>query len=215
MSKAKAQLAMVQEDLLKMGKMVQDTVHRAIKALDEKNGQMALEIINQDDIIDNMLVVMEEEVATVLGEGPHPKDIKRLLSIAKIANNLERIADYASNIAEIVLEFKGQEYVKPLVHIPQMTRLALNMLDTALQAFVDGNGDLAEAVCKRDEEVDNLHDEVHRELLGLMVKETEGQRIRQSVGFMRISGFLERIADHATNIGEETIFISTGKRTQY
>lgn len=210
-----ARLVSVQEDLLKMGQMVQQTVRQAIKALDAKDEQAALEIINQDDIVDNMLVVMEEKVASVLAEGSYAKDIKRLMSIAKIANNLERIADYATNISEIVLEFKGQEYVKPLIHIPQMTRLALNMLDTSLQAFVDGNSDLAEAVCKRDEEVDDLFNEVHQELMELMAGENDKKRIRQSVGFLLIARYLERIADHATNIGEETIFVSTGKRVQF
>lgn len=211
----KPNLANVQTELLRMGELVQKTVRRAIQSLKDRDEHLAKEIINQDDIVDNFLLVMEEKVALVLSENPLPKDLRHLLAILKIANNLERIADYAGNIAELVLEFKGEEYIKPLEHIPHLSRLALNMLDVSLQAFVDGNPDLAEAVCKRDEEADNLNEEIHHELLEMMDKPTDPRTIRQSLRFYMISGYLERIADHATNIGEETIFGATGKRVKY
>jgi phosphate transport system protein len=211
----KPNLTLVQNELLRMGELVQKTVRRAIQSLKDRDEHLAREIINQDDIIDNYLIVMEDHVAAALAENPTSKDLKRLLANLKIANSLERIADYATNIAELVLEFKGKEYIKPLEHIPHLSRLALDMLDAALKAFVEGDADLAEAVCKRDDEADDIHEEIKHELVHLMDKATDPSSIRQSLRFFLISGYLERIADHATNIGEQTIFSATGKRVQY
>lgn len=211
----KPNLKTIQDDLLKMGELVQQTVRRAIQSLKDHDEKLAFEVINQDDIIDNCLVVMEEKVALALGDGPTPKDLRSLLSVLKIATNLERVADYSTNIAEITLEFKGEEHIKPLVHIPHLSRVALNMLDVSLQAFVNNDSDLAEAVCKKDDEADNLNEEIHRELVHLMETEGDPKVIRQSLRFILVSRYLERIADHATNIGEETILVSTGKRVQF
>ncbi|HEX2954803.1 MAG TPA: phosphate signaling complex protein PhoU [Bacillota bacterium] len=211
----KPNLTMVQNELLRMGELVQKTMRRAIQSLKDRDEHLAREIINQDDIIDNFLIVMEDHVAAALAEGPTTKDLRRLLANLKISNNLERIADYASNIAELVLEFKGEEYIKPLEHIPHLSRLALDMLDASLKAFVEGDADLAEAVCKRDDEADDLHEDIHHELLRLMDQSSDPRTTRQSIRFLLISGYLERIADHATNIGEETIYSATGKRVQF
>lgn len=210
----KPSLGAIQAELLQMGQIVQQTVRKSIQSLKDHDEKMALEIINQDDIVDNLLVVMEEKVALALSENPTPHDLRCLLSILKIANNLERVADYATNISEIVLEFKDEQHIKPLVHIPHLSRIALNMLDVSLQAFVDMNSDLAEAVCKKDEEADNLYEEIHRELVGMM-NEADSRTVRQALHFLLVARYLERIADHATNIGEETIYTATGKRVQY
>lgn len=212
---AKPDLKTIQDDLLKMGETVQQTVRRAIQSLKDRDENLALEVINQDDIIDNCLVVMEEKVALAMANEPTPKEIRALLSAAKIANNLERVADYSTNIAEIALEFKREEHIKPLVHIPHLSRVALNMLDVSLQAFVNNDSDLAEAVCKKDDEADNLNEEIHRELVQMMENNSDPRIIRQSLRFILVSRYLERIADHATNIGEETILIATGKRVQF
>lgn len=211
----KPNLKTIQDDLLKMGESVQQTVRRAIQSLKDHDEQLAFDVINQDDIIDNALVVMEEKISSALMENPTPKEIRSLLSALKIATNLERVADYSTNIAELALEFKGEEHIKPLVHIPHLSRVALNMLDVSLQAFVNHDSDLAEAVCKKDDEADNLNEEIHRELVHMMESVADPRVIKQSLRFILVSRYLERIADHATNIGEETILVTTGKRVQF
>ncbi|HHW12483.1 MAG TPA: phosphate signaling complex protein PhoU [Firmicutes bacterium] len=210
------QLEQLMSEIKKMGDAVKERVQRSINALVEKNPETALEIIREDDLFDNELIVFEDKITRFLAEkNPHGKELRNSLSIFKMAKDLERIADYATNIAEIVLEFKNEEYIEPLTHIPKLASLALNMLEVALRAFVDGNPDLAEAVCRKDEEADNLCDIIYKELTSGELAEGQPRSIRQTVRFNMIARFLERIADHATNIGEETILLHTGKRVKY
>jgi phosphate transport system protein len=210
------QLEQLMSEIEKMGEAVKKRVERAINALVEKDPEVALEIIREDDLFDNELIVFEDKITRFLAEKtPHGKELRSSLSVFKMAKDLERIADYATNIAEIVLELKNEEYIKPLIHIPQLASLALNMLEVALRAFLDGNPDLAEAVCRKDEEADNLCDTIYKELTSGEWTEGEPRSIRQTVRFNMIARFLERIADHATNIGEETILLHTGKRVKY
>lgn len=210
------QLEHLMSEIERMGEAVKKRVHRSIHALVEKDPEAALEIIREDDLFDNELIVFEDKITRFIAEkNPHGKELRSSLSVFKMAKDLERIADYATNIAEIVLELKNDEYIKPLVHIPQLASLALNMLEVALRAFLDGNSDLAEAVCRKDEEADNLYDTIYKELTSGELMEGQPHLLRQTVRFNMIARFLERIADHATNIGEETILLHTGKRVKY
>lgn len=206
----------IEHDLLKMGAMVEDIMKSAIQALREQNVDLALRVIEQDDLIDNMQIVIEEEIErAALDAHGFTLDLRRDFATIKIVNDLERIADYANNIAEVVLELKNEKYIKPLVHIPQLATLALNMLDTVLKAFVKKDVDLAEAVCRKDEEADNLYEEICDELIKIIGKESDPQKAYQASRFLLIAEWLERTADHTTNIGEETIYMTTGKRVKY
>ncbi len=210
------QLDQLMAEFLQMGEDVEKVVNRSIEALVKRNYQDALKVINEDDLIDNRQIVIEEKIAKLLSENNLPrKTLRTSLSILKLANDLERVGDYATNIAEIVLELKNEEYIKPLIHIPQLASLALNMLEVSLKAFVEGNSDLAEAVCRKDENADNMYEEIYDELSLLLTDLKDVKAARQAIRFHMIARFLERIADHATNIGEETILINTGKRVKY
>lgn len=210
------QLEQLMSELELMGENVVKAVRRSIEALMEKDPQIALEIINQDDLIDNQLIVVEDLITRFIAtKHPQGKELRSGLSVFKLAKDLERVADYATNIAEIALELKNEEYIKPLVHIPQLASIALNMLEVALRAFLDGNADLAEAVCRKDEEADNLCDAIYKELTTKVLAQGEPSWARQTIRFNMIARYLERIADHATNIGEETILLYTGKRVKY
>lgn len=199
-----------------MGKNVAQAVHRSIEALVKKDPEIALEIISQDDLIDNRLIVIEDLITQFIAtKNPQGKELRSVLSVFKLARDLERVADYATNIAEIALELKNEEYIKPLIHIPELASLALNMIDVALRAFLDGNTDLAEAVCRKDEEADNLCDDIYKELTTKVLAQGEPSWVRQTIRLNMIARYLERIADHATNIGEETILLYTGKRVKY
>ena len=210
------QLEQLMAELEQMGKNVAQAVRRSIEALVKKDPQIALELINQDDLIDNQLIVIEDQITRFLAaKNPQGKELRSALSVFKLAKDLERVADYATNIAEIALELKNEEYIKPLIHIPELASLALNMLEVALRAFLDGNADLAEAVCRKDEEADNLCDVIYKELTGKVLAQGESSWVRQTIRLNMIARYLERIADHATNIGEETILLYTGKRVKY
>jgi phosphate transport system protein len=206
----------VEKDLMKMGRLVELTMKRAIQALREQDTDIARHVIEQDDQIDNLQIVIEEEVErVVLVTPPIGFNLRRDFTTIKIANDLERIGDYATNIAEVVLELKTEQYIKPLIHIPQLAALAMNMVSTVLKAFIEKNADLAEAVCRKDEEADNLYEEIRDELEKISSKTPNLQVAYQAFRFLLVAEWLERTADHATNIGEEIIYIVTGKRVKY
>ncbi len=203
-------------DFLRMGRGVEAAVKSSVKAMVEKDMEEALKIIAGDSVFDNDLIVIEDKVAGIIADrNPKGRELRTCLSIAKLARDLERIGDYASNIAEVTLELKDEEYIKPLIHIPRLAEVACNMLKVALQAFVEGDPDLAEAVCREDEKADNLYEELYNEIIQILLTPEDLTRTAQGVRFLLVGGYLERIADHATNIGEEIIFIHTGKRVKY
>jgi len=198
-----------------MGDLAQEIMKLAIEALRDHDVDLARTIIEKDDQIDNLEIVVQEEIERLASRARVGFDIRRELAVIKIARDLERIGDYATNIAEVVLELKSEQYLKPLVHIPQLASLAMNMVATVLKAFIDKNPDLAEAVCRKDEEADNLHAEICDELVRIIGKEADPRKAYQASRFLLIAEWLERTADHTTNIGEETIYITTGKRVKY
>jgi phosphate transport system protein len=206
----------VEKDLLKMGNLVELTMKRAIQALREHDSDIARHVIEQDDKIDNLQIVIEEEIErVVLVTPPVGFNLRRDFTTIKIVNDLERIGDYATNIAEVVLELKIEQYIKPLIHIPQLAILAMNMVSTVLKAFIEKDADLAEAVCHKDEEADNLYEEIRDELVKLSTQGRDFATSYQASRFLLIAEWLERTADHATNIGEEIIYMVTGKRVKY
>ncbi|HBE77312.1 MAG TPA: phosphate transport system regulatory protein PhoU [Firmicutes bacterium] len=206
----------VEQDLLKMGAMVEETMRMAIQALRDQDAELALKVIERDDLIDNLQIVIEEEIERAALNAPlKGLELRRDFATVKIVTDLERIGDYASNIAEVVLELKNQTYIKPLVHIPQIAALTMSMVSTVLKAFVERNADLAEAVCKRDDEADDMYEQICDELVSIISHDSDHNKAYQASQFLLIAEWLERAGDHATNIGEETIHILTGKRVKY
>ena len=207
------------QHLLKMGNLAAESLKLAIQALRDQDVKLALKVIEQDDQLDNLQIVVEEEIERGIGTNRNPSlttfDLRRDLAMAKIGVDLERIGDYATNIAEVVMELKDESYLKPLVHIPQMANLVMNMVNTSLKAFIEKNPDLADAVCQRDDEADNLYEEVREELIRITGQESDPRKAYQASRFLLIAEWLERAGDHATNIGEATIHIVTGKRVKY
>jgi phosphate transport system protein len=199
-----------------MSEVAEEMLQNAIKALDEKDGDLARDVINRDDVMDNYQVTIEEEVTRLLSlDKPLLTDTQYSIALVKIASDLERIADHATNIAEIVLELKSETYLQSLVMIPELANIVKDMLDVVLEAFITKNADLAEAACRQDERVDNIYDQVYNKNIKLLSKKEDVKNINQVFQFTNVAKSLERIGDHATNIGEETIFILTKKRTKY
>lgn len=204
------------DDLSNMSEVAEEMLQNAIDALDEKNGDLAWDVINRDDIMDNYQITIEEEVSRLLSlDKPLMSDIQYSIALVKIASDLERIADHATNIAEIVLELKNEEYLQSLVMIPELAGIVKDMLDVVLEAFITKNADLAEAACRQDERVDNIYEQIYNKNLRLISKKEDLENVNQVFSFTNVAKSLERIGDHATNIGEETIFILTKRRTKY
>ncbi|HMA60298.1 MAG TPA: phosphate signaling complex protein PhoU [Halanaerobiales bacterium] len=204
------------DDLSNMSEVAEEMLQNAIKALDEKDTELAKDVINRDDVMDSYQVTIEEEVTRLLSlDKPLLSDTQYSIALVKISSDLERIADHATNIAEIVLELKNEEYLQSLVMIPELAGIVKDMLDVVLEAFITKNADLAEAACRQDERVDNIYDQIYNKNLKLVSDKEDLQNINQVFRFTNVAKSLERIGDHATNIGEETIFILTKKRTKY
>lgn len=203
-------------DISDMSEVAEEMLQNAIKALDEKEIDLAKDVLNRDDVLDNYQITIGEEVSQLLSmKEPLISDSWFSIALIKIANDLERIADYATNIAEVVLELKNEEYLQPLVMIPELADIVSDMLDAVLESFVTENADLAEAACRRDERVDNIFEQIYGQGLKLINRSEGKENINQIIRFLDVGKSLERIGDHATNIGEETIFITTGKRVRY
>ncbi|HKL12327.1 MAG TPA: phosphate signaling complex protein PhoU [Halanaerobiales bacterium] len=204
------------DDLSNMSEVAEEMLQNAIKALDEKDADLARDVINRDDVMDSYQVTIEEEVTRLLSlDKPLLSDTQYCIALVKISSDLERIADHATNIAEIVLELKNEEYLQSLVMIPELASIVKDMLDVVLEAFITKNADLAEAACRQDERVDNIYEQIYNKNLKLASDKEDLQNINQVFRFTKVAKSLERIGDHATNIGEETIFILTKKRTKY
>ncbi|MCG8513771.1 MAG: phosphate signaling complex protein PhoU [Halanaerobiales bacterium] len=203
-------------DLSDMSEIAEEMLQNSIKALDTKDVALAKKVINQDDVLDSYQITIEEKVSQLLTMNqPLKSDVWNNISAVKIAGDLERIGDLANNIAETVLDLKNEEYLEPLVMIPELADTVSEMLDAVLEAFITRNVDLAEAVCRKDEEADNIYEQIYKSSIKMLNKSGKPKDISQVVRFVNVAKSLERIGDHATNIGEETIYTVTGKRVKY
>ncbi|SDL20981.1 phosphate signaling complex protein PhoU [Halarsenatibacter silvermanii] len=205
------------DDLSDMSEIANEMLQNSIKALDDQDGELARQIINRDDVLDNFEVTIEDKISRLLTlRSPIAGEARYAMAMLKITRDLERIGDHSTNIAEIALELRNEEYLEPLVMIPELAELVLDMLDAVLEAFVTENHELAEAACRKDERVDNINDRIYEESLRIIDNASDNERdINQAMRFVTVAKSLERIGDHATNIGEETIFVSTGNRVKY
>lgn len=204
------------DELSDMSEIAEDMLQNSIKALNSRDADLAKQVINKDDLLDNYLITIEEQSSRILAmDQPLKSDVWNNIATIKIAGDLERVGDLATNIAQIVLNLNKDKYIEPLIMIPELAELVSDMLDTVLEAFVTRNADLAEAVCRKDEEADNIYDQIYYSSIKLINKSEGTANISQLISFLDVAKSLERIGDHATNIGEETIYVVTGKRVKY
>jgi len=204
------ELTELNKQLLRMTSLVEEAICVSIKALVERKDDLAGEVIKRDEAI-NMLEIEIDELCLRLLALYQPKaiDLRFITSAMKINNDLERIADQAVNIAERTQEIIKQPLLKPLIDIPRMATIAQKMVKDSIDALVNKDEALARDVCKRDDEVDNLNDQIFRELLTYMIQDPK--TITRAVELILVGRHLERIADHATNIAEDVIYFIHGK----
>ena len=200
----------IQEEMLALGSMVEKAIGRSVEALRTQNVDMARAVIRYDEEINNKRWTIEEECTMVIAtQAPLARDLRYIFAIAHIATELERMADYAQGIAKLTIETAGVPLLKPLTDLPRMASLGRELLGEALDAFVEQDAAKARQIAARDDEVDDLYDQVYRELLTFMI--SDPSTVPRATHLLWIAHNLERIADRVTNICERTIFSVTGK----
>lgn len=208
------ELKELKQEMLTMGSYVEEAIHKAIKALAEQEIDLAREVEENDARIDEYEVRIEEKCIRLIAlQQPVAKDLRTIGMITKIITDLERIADNACNIARIARKIGDEPLVKPLIDIPRMAELACLMVHQSLNAFINQDLEMARETAMCDEEVDLLNDQIFRELLTFMM--ADPATINQSTYLLFVGRYLERIADHATNICERVIYMTTGQREYF
>ena len=200
----------MKERVLRMGGLVEDAIRKSIKALVERDRPTALAVIDGDAIVNALDVEIEEECIRFLAIWqPTGSNLRFVTTAIKIITDLERMGDLAVDICERSVELLDEPPLKPYIDIPRMAEAAQKMLKDSLDAFVARDADLALKVCGADDFVDNLNHQIFNELLVYMLQDT--RNISRAVRLTYIGKYLERIADHATNIAEMVVYMVKGK----
>ena len=204
------ELTHLKETVLRMGGLAEKMTHRAVQALVERKREMFPEVKEMEQQVNQLHMDIDEIALGMIAlRQPTAKDLRFITAAMKINTDLERIGDQAINIVEQAEKLLSVPPVKPLIDIPRMAEIAEEMLKAALDAFVQGNDELAYRTILRDDSVDQLKDQVFRELLTFMM--ADASTIPRSMDLILVSRHLERVADHATNICEDVIFMVKGK----
>lgn len=205
------ELDKLKEEILKMGRLLEEQIYHAVKSLAQKDILLAEEVIRKDEIIDRMELEIERKALGLIAlKQPMAGDLRLIGTALRIIVDVERMADHAEDIAKVAIDLHEQTYIKPLIDIPRMATTAQQMVKIALNAFIDGNVDLALSIIPMEIEMDGLYDQIFRELLSYMMQDY--RNIPQATAFLLVAGHLERIADHATNLAEMVIYVVEGKR---
>ena len=201
--------------VMEMGSRAEEAFRDAVRALEERDSELAQRVLDGDDVIDELEVDAELECLRSIGmRQPVREDLRFAFSVLKIVTDLERIGDEASNIAERALWLNRRPLLKPLVDIPRMRDIASTMLAQALESFEKGNAALAEVVFRADDEMDRLYHSIFDELLGIMAGPAQGNpdALLSATDLLAVARHLERIGDHSVNIAERAYFMVTGRR---
>jgi phosphate transport system protein len=208
------ELNAVKVRLLTMSGEAEAALSHAVEALLERDQDQAHEVIAGDRVIDNMEMEVEEACINLLAlQQPMARDLRMLTSAMKIANDLERVGDHAVNIAESAERLSKSPPIMPEPELIEMARLAREMLSDALEAFIRGDATAARAICRRDDRVDALHQSVFRIMLTHMMEDPH--TIGAGMELFLVSRNLERVADLATNVAEDVVFLVEGKSIKH
>ncbi len=203
----------LQEDLLALGGLVEQAIAKSMEALKNHDLQASREVVAEDDLIDRKRIDLEDECIDLIAtQQPIAIDLRTLMSVMHISVELERMGDYAEGIGKIGLLLADEPPLKPLTNLSLMAEKATEMLRHSLDALLSRDADAAMQVCRDDDEVDALYDQVYQELLADMIQDSRS--IQRATYLLWVAHDLERIADRATNIAERVIFLVTGKLTE-
>jgi phosphate transport system protein len=203
-------LAKLQENVLTLGVLAEQSIGQSVALLQQRDFEGAHELIQQDRAIDARRYAIEAEALTlIVTQQPIARDMRTIAAAIFIANELERIADYAKGIARVNIRMGDEPLLKPLIDIPAMATAGQKMLHRSLQAYVQCDAALARAIIPEDDTVDALYDQIYTELM-IRIMETPA-RMRQANLLLMAGHNLERTADRATNICERVIYVATGE----
>jgi len=207
-------LKKLHEEILYMGGLVEDQIQKAVKSLVDRDSELAKIIIERDHEVNRLDVEIDDLCIRLLAlHQPAGKDLRFITTGLKITTDLERIGDMAVNTCERALELNQEPQLKPYIDIPRMARIAQRMTRESLDAFVREDTSLALKVCKDDEEIDQLNSQIFREVIAFMIEDPH--TVSRAIKISSISKYLERMADHATNIAEMVIFMVKGKSIRH
>jgi phosphate transport system protein len=203
----------LKQEILAMGVRVEEALRKAISGLVRQDLTMAREVIADDEKINALETQIEDRcIALIATEQPVALDLRRIVTGMKIVTQLERMGDHARHIAKATVRLAGESYMKPLVDIPRMGELCAGMVHDVLSAFVANDAERARSVARADGEVDALHKRVVSEVLSLMMGKPE--LVSQGLELVLVSRFIERTADHVTNIAEWIVYCETGTHAE-
>lgn len=205
------ELSDLRDNLREMSQLILNTLEQAIQSLINKDQQLAQQVIENDEKIDRMELDIEEQCLQLIAlKHPVSKKLRVITSGMKVISELERVGDRAVNIASASQYLSSKPMVKPLIDIPRMAELTQNMLKDSLDAYLRGDVNLAKSVWERDNLVDQINEQIFRELLTFMLEDPH--TISRGIHLIFIADNLERIGDHATNLAERVVYIVNGER---
>jgi phosphate transport system protein len=200
----------VQDDILVMGGMVVDAIARSIEALKNRDVALANKIIDNDALINKRRFDIEEKCVQLIStQQPVASDLRIIIAALNIIVDMERIGDYAKSIARIVIETGDEPPLKPLIDIPRMADKAIDMLRRSLKAYINLDLEGAKRIAGEDAEIDNLYDQVYRELVLLMI--SDPKTVTRATRLLWVAYNLERSGGRITNICERVVYLVTGK----
>jgi len=198
-------------DVIKMATLVEEMIFQAVKSLAEMNVPLAEKAVLQDDEVDKQMLLIEGRCMRLIAlQQPMATDLRMIGTALKIVTDLERVADHAVDIAKVTKRLAGEKLVKPLIDVPKIAEMVMEMLHTSITAFVKKDAALCETLADKDDEVDKLYASIFDELIELMG--TDKTVNRQLSHLLMVAHSLERVGDHATNIGEWVIYMVSGNR---
>jgi len=204
------ELEQIRSDILRMGSLVENAIERSVQALKNRDADLAQQVINDDVVINQLRFAIEEHCLELIAtQQPAARDLRMVIAATHIAVELERMADHAEGTAEITRRIYQEPLLKPLIDLPIMAQVAQEMIHAALDAFVAFDPDAAQKVAARDDELDDLYQQVFRELLTYMLEDP--RTISRATYLLWVAHNLERIGDRVTNICERVVFMATGK----
>ena len=207
------QLKTLRQEVIILAGMVEKAITRAVDSLKTRDMETSQRVVREDDFIDQKRFEIEERCIDIIAtQQPIARDLRTIIAMLHITQELERMGDYAEGIAKISLMMGDTPLLKPLIDIPRMADSAIRMLRHSLEALSDRDVVKAQQVCNDDDEVDALYDQVYRELLLYMIQDP--QTIQRATWLLWAAHDLERIADRATNIAERVIYSVTGKMVE-
>jgi len=199
------EMSKLKETLLAMASHAESSVARAMRALVERDDALAQQVVDDDNILDQFEIEVDDIAIHLLAKAPLATELRLITVAMKISQNLERVGDEAVSIARRAIDLGREPQLKPYVDLPRMAAMSLEMLRDALSAFIERQPEKARAVVPRDQEVDDINRQLYRELSSFMIERPA--TISRCLGLMAVSKRLERIADHATNIAEEVVYL--------